>query len=88
MQLNVLVLCVVTAAIAAGCTTSKPGNAAKADLAKGTRAIIGTELIGTRGATPRDQDNIDDTVAGACAVGVYGPEECERHNALTETNPG
>lgn len=45
---------------------------------------MGTSLIGTRGATPRDQDNIDDTVAGACAVGAYNKTECQRHQELTE----
>lgn len=89
MQLKRLVLCVVSAVMITGCTTSQQGSAAKQDLSKAARAIFGTELIGTRGATPQDQDNIDDTVAGACAVGAYKPDECDRHTTTTqEKKPG
>lgn len=45
---------------------------------------MGTSLLGTRGATPRDQDNIDDTVAGACAVKVFTQVECDRHTKETQ----
>lgn len=83
MSLRKLVLCVGCAVTLASCTHSKQGNAGKEDLARSARAIFGTELIGTRGATPQDQDNIDDTVAGACAVGSYKPEECRRHEKIT-----
>lgn len=84
MKLNVLVLCAAIALITTGCTTSKQGSAGKEDLARSTRAIIGTSLIGTKGATPRDQDNIDDTVAGACAVGTFNKDECRRHQEQTQ----
>lgn len=83
MKLNVLALCGVIAVTLVGCTTSKQGSAGKEDLARSARSIFGTELIGTRGATPRDQDNIDDAVAGACAVGSYSPIECRRHQQET-----
>lgn len=81
---NVLVLCAAIAVTLAGCTTSQQGSAGKEDLAKAARGIIGTSLIGTKGASTRDQDNIDDTVAGACAVGTFTTTECLRHQKLTE----
>lgn len=84
MQLKGLGLLVGCAVILASCTTSKQGSAGSEDLARAARSIFGTELIGTRGATPQDQDNIDDTVAGACAVGSYKAEECRRHQVLTQ----
>ena len=83
MLLKRLALCAVTAVTLAGCTTSRQGSAGTEDLAKAARSIMGTELIGTRGATPQDQDNIDDTVAGACAVGTYSKVECRRHQEKT-----
>lgn len=46
---------------------------------------MGTELIGAKGATPADQDKIDDTIAGACAVKVYTPDECRQHNQESKT---
>lgn len=51
-------------------------------MAAGARAIVGTSLIGTRGATPRDQENIDDSVAGMCGAGSYTQAECARHLEL------
>jgi hypothetical protein len=84
MKLNVPALCAVIAVILSGCTTSQQGSAGKEDLARAARGIIGTSLIGTRGATPRDQDNIDDTIAGSCAVGVFTKAECERHTRETQ----
>lgn len=83
-MLRRLVLCVGFAVTLASCTTSKPGSAAKDDIARGARAIIGTSLIGARGATDRDQDKIDDTVAGACSVGTFNKTECRRHQEETE----
>lgn len=84
MPLKRLALCVASAAILASCTTSRQGDAGTEDLAKTARNIFGTELIGTVGATPKDQDKIDDTVAGACGAGSYKPEECKRHQVLTQ----
>lgn len=83
MKPNVPVLCAVIAVTLAGCTTSQQGTAGKEDLARATRGIIGTSLLGTKGLTPRDQDNIDDVVAGACAVKVFSELECRRHNQET-----
>ena len=63
----------------AGCTTSRPISANDAQLAQAARQIFGTSLIGARGATPRDQNAIDEAVAGACGAGAYTKSECARH---------
>ncbi|WP_336622298.1 hypothetical protein [Rhizobium sp. S152] len=44
-----------------------------------TRSIVGTSLIGAKGATSKDQDAIDDTAAGLCAAGVWTSSECAAH---------
>jgi hypothetical protein len=44
------------------------------------RSAVGTGLIGAKGATPKDQDGIDDSIAGICAIGAYTKTECSRHN--------
>ncbi len=47
---------------------------------RGVRQITAVdELVGTKGATPADQANIDGTIAGACRVGALTPEECKLH---------
>lgn len=43
------------------------------------RLAVGSSLPGAQGETLRDQDKIDDTVAGGCATGVYKAAECDRH---------
>jgi hypothetical protein len=43
------------------------------------RQAIGNALPGAVGKTLRDQDRIDDTVAGGCATKVYTTAECRRH---------
>lgn len=48
-------------------------------MAAGARAIVGTSLIGVRGASSKDQDGIDDAVAGLCGARAYTAEECARH---------
>jgi len=40
---------------------------------------VGTDLIGARGATPRDQGKIDATVEGLLEAGAYSPTDAERH---------
>ncbi len=76
---NALVIFVVSVLTLAGCTTSQMVSAS-GDRQKATaRAIVGTSLIGARGATPKDQDKIDDTVAGVCGAGVWTKSECARH---------
>jgi hypothetical protein len=41
--------------------------------------VVGTDLIGARGATSADQRKIDRTVVGICAADVWTREECARH---------
>ncbi|WP_192934039.1 hypothetical protein [Sinorhizobium medicae] len=43
------------------------------------RSIVGTDLVGARGATPADQRKIDRTVVGICAAAVWTEGECARH---------
>lgn len=40
---------------------------------------MGTSLPGTQGRTIADQDAIDDTVAGGCAIKFYDVGPCRRH---------
>ncbi|MDX0318791.1 hypothetical protein GOC38_14165 [Sinorhizobium meliloti] len=56
-----------------GCGTSAPASA------DGLRRVVGTDLIGARGATPADQRKIDRTVVGICAASVWTKVECARH---------
>lgn len=49
-------------------------------MASGARAIVGTSLIGARGASSKDQDAVDDAVAGLCGAGSYTRAECARHD--------
>jgi hypothetical protein len=55
-------------------------SAAKDQLQTTARAIIGTSLIGAKGATPRDQEKIDDTVAGICGSRAWTAKECAEHD--------
>jgi hypothetical protein len=43
------------------------------------RKVVGTSLVGARGATPTDQLRIDETAAGLCGAGVWTRTECARH---------
>ncbi|MDW9598176.1 hypothetical protein GOB46_08860 [Sinorhizobium meliloti] len=56
-----------------GCGTSAPASA------DGLRRVVGTDLVGARGATPADQRKIDRTVVGICAAAVWTKAECARH---------
>lgn len=47
--------------------------------ADGLRKVVGTSLIGARGATPGDQLKIDETAAGLCGAGIWTMTECARH---------
>ena len=78
-MLKKLGLCASFVVIAACNTTSPALRAAKPQLSQTARQIVGTELIGAKGATDRDQDKIDDAVAGLCGAGSYTANECERH---------
>lgn len=79
MLLSALAPCVAIV-LTAGCsTTSPPASASTQALASAARAVAGTSLIGAKGATPGDQDAIDDTAAGLCAAKAWTPSECARH---------
>ncbi|OWZ90942.1 hypothetical protein B9J07_25650 [Sinorhizobium sp. LM21] len=56
-----------------GCGTSAPASV------DGLRRVVGTDLIGVRGATPGDQRKIDRTVVGICAAAVWTKAECKKH---------
>jgi hypothetical protein len=64
----------------AACTHTEQASVAKGQLQSTARSIVGTSLIGARGATPRDQDKIDDTVAGLCGAKAWSAEECAAHD--------
>lgn len=55
------------------CGTSVPVNV------DGLRRVVGTDLIGARGATPEDQRKIDRTVVGICAGDVWTQAQCRAH---------
>ncbi|MBE0691525.1 MAG: hypothetical protein IH590_00305 [Aquamicrobium sp.] len=76
---SALALCAATALLAGCNTASKPIAAGSDHMAAGARAIVGTSLLGARGATVKDQDSIDDAVAGLCGAGSYTRAECARH---------
>ncbi|PZR90351.1 MAG: hypothetical protein DI537_19110 [Stutzerimonas stutzeri] len=65
----------MSACLAACSSTTKP-----ASVDNELRRALGTALPGTRGATAADQRAIDETVAGGCAISLYRPQECRRHN--------
>lgn len=68
-------LSIAAALMLAGCSTSKPVPVT----GDGLRAVVGTSLIGARGASSADQGKIDETVAGLCGGGVWTRSECARH---------
>ena len=80
MKLTKLVLLVACAASVAACTSTQQVAASKERLNSAARAIVGTSLIGARGATPADQDKIDETVAGVCGARTWTREECAAHD--------
>lgn len=79
MTLTNFALIALSALALAGCSTSQAVNAKKTPLANSARAIVGTSLIGAKGATASDQNKIDETAAGLCGAGVWRPSECARH---------
>ena len=66
--------------VTAGCSTTGTVGA-KAEIRETVRGVVGTDLIGARGATARDQNKIDATAAGLCGAGVWTRSECARHDA-------
>lgn len=78
MQAHLLktgVASIAAALMLAGCSTSKPAPVTT----DGLRNVVGTSLIGARGATDGDQVKINETVAGLCGGGVWTHSECARH---------
>jgi len=78
-MLKKLLLGFAVAALLTGCGTSQALNASQNDIVRGARGVVGTALIGVQGKTPKDQDQIDETVARLCGTGVYTKSECARH---------
>ncbi|MFJ1307868.1 hypothetical protein [Agrobacterium sp. P15N1-A] len=66
-------LVIVSTIALAGCGISGPGDVS------GLRRVVGTDLVGARGATQEDQRKIDRTVAGLCGGDVWSRDECARH---------
>ncbi|MDO3434312.1 hypothetical protein QWJ46_16655 [Rhizobium sp. CBN3] len=66
-------LIMMPAAMLAGCGTSGPADVS------GLRRVVGTDLIGARGATDAEQRKIDRTVVRLCAGGVWSRKECSLH---------
>jgi hypothetical protein len=60
--------------------TSAPVGA-KLEIRDTVRKVVGTDLVGARGATARDQQKIDVTAAGLCSASVWTRSECARHGA-------
>ncbi|MQX47538.1 hypothetical protein [Sinorhizobium medicae] len=84
MKLIALALTAACALSAAGCTSTQQVSASKDRLNQAARAVVGTSLIGARGATPADQDKIDETVAGLCGASAWSQSECARHDAAQQ----
>lgn len=80
MKLTRLVLLAACAASVAACTSTQRVSAPKERLNSAARAVVGTSLIGARGATSADQDKIDDTVAGLCGSKTWTRDECRGHD--------
>lgn len=81
MKPIVLAFFVASVLSVTGCTTSQQVAASSERLQQSARSIVGTSLIGARGATPADQDKIDETVAGLCGARAWTQSECARHQS-------
>jgi len=73
MRLTKLALYLSAALTVAGCSTLQPASV------EGVDRVIGDALPGAQGETIEDQDRIDETVARACAAGLYSTELCDLH---------
>ena len=64
----------------AACTTSEPVSASKEKVTDAARSLTGiSHLVGAKGATARDQREINVAVARSCGSGVLTPSECNKH---------
>ncbi|MEN5277293.1 hypothetical protein ABE527_10110 [Brucella sp. TWI432] len=70
----VLLSFMISALTLAGCGHSGPANVS------GVRRVLGTDLLGARGATDADQRKIDRTIVRGCAGGVWSKDECAKHD--------
>ncbi|MEQ1403818.1 hypothetical protein ABK249_02635 [Neorhizobium sp. Rsf11] len=80
MKLTRLAFVAASALSVASCTQTAQVSASKVQLQSTARSIVGTSLIGARGKTARDQEKIDDTVAGLCGARAWTVEECAAHD--------
>lgn len=79
MRLTALLFCIASVSSVAGCSTSREVAASKDRQVDAVRATVGTALIGARGKTSADQNQIDETAARLCATGAWTKPECARH---------
>lgn len=75
MRLKTGALLFAAVSTVAGCSTLRPAPVS----ADGLRTVVGTSLVGARGATAPDQRKIDETAAGLCGAGIWTRSECARH---------
>lgn len=68
-----MTLAALLIAALSACGTTAPASVV------GLRRVVGTDLIGARGATAEDQRKIDRTAVGICAGGVWTKTECALH---------
>ncbi|ABS12993.1 hypothetical protein I6H96_11230 [Brucella anthropi] len=73
-KLWTLLALMMSALTLAGCGHSGPANVS------GVRNVLGTDLLGARGATEADQRKIDRTIVRGCAGGVWSKDECAIHD--------
>lgn len=59
------------------CSTLQPASVGGID------RVIGEALPGAQGETVEDQDRIDDTIARACAAGLYSSDLCDLHTVAS-----
>ncbi|MDX0759822.1 hypothetical protein GOD62_28230 [Sinorhizobium medicae] len=84
MKLIALALTAACALSAAGCTSTQQVSASKDRLNQAASAVVGTSLIGARGATPADQDKIDEPSRGLCGASAWSQSECARHDGAQQ----
>jgi len=49
--------------------------------------VVGTDLIGTRGLTTKDNRNIGRTVASLCAASIWSKDQCRQHDKAIQAPP-
>lgn len=52
----------------------------------GIRRVVGTDLIGVRGATAEDQRRVNRTVVGLCQTAAWTGAECAAHGRAVGTS--